>query len=157
MQVQIWASNKIHKEERSPMGKWDVQSLIASSSELYGLEKLGKEGGVPRHVTFAFKNQVRCRIIWMTMRLQRPGSSSVHFEKDFNLLSLDENPFAQPPNRRASFGGAIESDPCLHARRIIVMGKPVTQESELASSKSSDQLNSRHLLDIAPQLNRFKV
>ncbi|KAH9726112.1 hypothetical protein KPL70_008134 [Citrus sinensis] len=39
IKVQIWASNKIHREERSSMGKWDVQSLITSSSDLYGPEK----------------------------------------------------------------------------------------------------------------------
>lgn len=155
--VQIWASNKIHKEERSAVGKWDVQSLIASSSECFGPEKLDGEGGVPRHVKFAFRNPVRCRIIWITMRLQRPGSSSVSFEKDLNLLSLDENPFAQPPSRRASFGGAVESDPCLHAKRILVMGNPVRKDAELTSSQSSDQLNVKNLLDRAPQLNRFKV
>ncbi|KAH9782940.1 retrovirus-related pol polyprotein from transposon RE2 [Citrus sinensis] len=37
--VQIWASNKIHREERSSMRKWDVRSLITSSSDLYGPEK----------------------------------------------------------------------------------------------------------------------
>ncbi|KAH9782879.1 putative phosphoinositide phosphatase SAC9 [Citrus sinensis] len=36
--LQIWASNKIHREERSSRGKWDVQSLITSSSDLYGPE-----------------------------------------------------------------------------------------------------------------------
>lgn len=157
MQVQIWASNKIHKEERSVMGKWDVQSLIASSSEFYGPEKSGREDRVPRHVKFAFQNPARCRIIWITMRLSRPGSRSVNFERDFNLLSLDENTFAQPPSRRASFGGAVESDPCLHAKRILVMGNPVRKDAELTSSQSLNQLNLKNFLDRAPQLNRFKV
>lgn len=155
LQVQIWASNKIQKEERSCMGKWDVQSLATSSSEIYGPEKLGAEDKVPRHVKFTFKNPVRCRIIWITLRLQRPGSSSVNFEKDFNLLSLDENPFAQA-NRRASFGGAVENDPCLHARRILVAGTPVKNETGL-TSQSPDHMNFNSWLDRAPQLNRFKV
>lgn len=153
--VQIWASNKIQKEERSCMGKWDVQSLATSSSEIYGPEKSGAEDKVPRHVKFTFKNPVRCRIIWITLRLQRPGSSSVNFEKDFNLLSLDENPFAQA-NRRASFGGAVENDPCLHARRILVAGTPVKNETGL-TSQSPDQMNFNSWLDRAPQLSRFKV
>ncbi|XP_011037364.1 PREDICTED: probable phosphoinositide phosphatase SAC9 isoform X2 [Populus euphratica] len=153
--VQIWASNKIQKEERSCMGKWDVQSLATSSSGIYGPEKLGAEDKVPRHVKFTFKNPVRCRIIWITLRLQRPGSRSVNFEKDFNLLSLDENPFAQA-NRRASFGGAVENDPCLHAQRILVAGTPVKNETGL-TSQSPDQMNFNSWLDRAPQLNRFKV
>ncbi|KAB5530058.1 hypothetical protein DKX38_020139 [Salix brachista] len=153
--VQIWASNKIQKEERSCMGKWDVQSLATSSSEIYGPEKLGAEDKVPRHVKFTFKNPVRCRIIWITLQLRRPGSSSINFEKDFNLLSLDENPFAQA-NRRASFSGAVENDPCLHARRILVAGAPVKNEMGL-TSQSPDQMKFNSWLDRAPQLNRFKV
>ncbi|KDP35146.1 hypothetical protein JCGZ_10680 [Jatropha curcas] len=149
--VQIWASNRIEKEERSCMGKWDVQSLAPSSSEIYGPENSGRENKVPRHVKFSFRNPVRCRIIWVTLRLQRPGSSSVNFD----LLSLEENPFAQV-NRRASFGGSVENDPCLHARRILVVGTPVRKEMGL-SSQDSDQMNFNGWLERAPQLGRFKV
>ncbi|KAM3270194.1 putative phosphoinositide phosphatase SAC9 [Capsicum chacoense] len=109
--VQIWVSSKIHKEERSCVGKWDMRSLITSSSELCGLEKSSE---VPRHVKYSFRNPVRCRMIWITLRLQKVGSSSVNFEKDFSRLSLEENPFSEPV-RRASFGEPVESDPCLHA------------------------------------------
>ncbi|XP_052172812.1 probable phosphoinositide phosphatase SAC9 isoform X1 [Diospyros lotus] len=160
--VQIWASNKIHKEERSCMGKWDVRSLLTSSSELCGPEDFRKANftckgnTVPRHVKFAFRNPVRCRIIWITLRLQKAGSSSLNFEKDFNLLSLDENPFAQL-DRRASFGGAVESDPCLHAKRILVVGSAVRKDLGLTSPQGSDQISLRTWLSEAPQLNRFKV
>ncbi|XVF29593.1 hypothetical protein REPUB_Repub15cG0135400 [Reevesia pubescens] len=154
--VQIWASNKIHREERSCVGKWDVQSLITSSPEFYGPEKSAREDKLPRHIKFTFRNPVRCRIVWITLRLQRPGSSSVNFDKDFNLLSLDENPFAQE-TRRASFGGAIESNPCLHAKRILIAGSPVRKEMGVTSSQNTDQMNYRNWLDRAPQLNRFKV
>lgn len=137
------------------MGKWDVQSLIKSSSEYYGPEKLDKEDKVPRHVKFTFRNPVRCRIIWITLRLPRPGSSSFSYE-NLNLLSLDENPFAQV-NRRASFGGSASSEPCLHAKRILVVGRPLKKDMALASSQSTDQLNVKGWSDRAPQLNRFKV
>ncbi|XP_075098514.1 putative phosphoinositide phosphatase SAC9 isoform X4 [Nicotiana tabacum] len=150
--VQIWASNKIHKEERSCVGKWDMKSLITSSSELCGQEKSSE---VPRHVKFSFHNPVRCRIIWITLRLQKIGSSSVNFEKDLSLLSLEENPFAEPV-RRASFGGTVESDPCLHAKRILVVGSPMRKDVG-ASSQGSDQINTRNWLDKPPPLNRFKV
>ncbi|XP_050383485.1 probable phosphoinositide phosphatase SAC9 [Argentina anserina] len=153
--VQIWASNKIHKEERSCMGKWDVQSLIASSSEYFGPEKLVREDQVPRHVKFAFKNPVRCRIIWITLRLQRPGLSSLNFE-NLNLLSLDENPFAEV-TRCASFGGAVEREPCLHAKRILVVGSPVKKDIARTSSQGSDQMNMKSWLERDPQLNRFRV
>ncbi|KAL5578722.1 hypothetical protein UlMin_011164 [Ulmus minor] len=153
--VQIWASNKIHKEERSCVGKWDVQSLISSSSEYYGQEKLDREDTAPRDVKFIFRNPVRCRIIWITLRLPRPGSSSLNFE-NLNLLSLDENPFAQV-SRRASFGGSVGSEPCLHARRILVVGRPVKNDTTLASSQSTDNINVKNWLDRPLQLQRFKV
>lgn len=155
LQVQIWASNKIHKEERSSMGKWDVQSLISSSSEFSGPEKSAVEDKAPRHVKFTFRSPIRCRIIWITLRLQRPGSHSVNFERDFILLSLDENPFAQP-NRRASFGGSAESDPCIHAKRILVVGSSVKKEMEVAT-QGSEQMNLRNWLERPPKLNRFRV
>ncbi|GAV92669.1 hypothetical protein CFOL_v3_36049, partial [Cephalotus follicularis] len=135
------------------VGKWDVESLIKSSPEFYGPEKSSREDKAPRHVKFAFKNPVRCRIISITLRLQRPGSNSVNFGTDFNLLSLDENPFAEV-NRRASFGGTIESNPCLHARRILVIGSSVKEE---LSSQGPEQVNFKSWLEKAPQLNRFKV
>ncbi|KGN54995.1 probable phosphoinositide phosphatase SAC9 isoform X1 [Cucumis sativus] len=158
--VQIWGSNFIHKEERSYVGKWDVQSLIPSSFDFSEPEKKYSEDTVPRHVRFTFKNPVRCRIIWMTLRLQRPGSSSVNYERDFNLLSLDENPFAPvnpQVNRRASFGGSSEAIPCLHAKRIIIVGIPVRKETGLESSSGSDQMSNRTWLERAPQVRRFKV
>ncbi|KAK4803336.1 hypothetical protein SAY86_001539 [Trapa natans] len=153
--VQIWASNKIHREERSSLGKWDVQSLISSSTEFFGPEKSGVEDKAPRHIKFTFRNPVRCRILWITLRLQRPGSHSVNLERDFNLLSLDENPFAQP-NRRASFGGSAESDPCIHAKRILVIGTSVKKEIEVAP-QGPEQMNLRKWLEIPPKLNRFRV
>lgn len=154
-QVQIWASNKIGKEEKSCTGKWDVHSLLSSSPDLYGPEGSGVKK-VPRHIKFSFRNPVRCRIIWITLRLQRPGSSSMNFENNFNLLSLDENPFAQV-DRRASFGGASEREPCLHAKRILVVGSPVRNGINLMSLEASDQLKLRSWLERPPQLSRFKV
>lgn len=130
--------------------------MITSSSEFYGPENFKTENCVPRHVKFTFKSSVRCQILWITLRLQRPGSRSLNFEKDFNLLSLDENPFAQV-SRRSSFGGVEQDEPCLHAKRIIVVGSPVREELGLAPSQNSNQMSIRSLLEKAPQVNRFKV
>lgn len=154
--VQIWASNKISKEERSCMGKWDVQSLLKSSPEYYGPEKSDSVGMVPRHIKFSFRNPIRCRIIWIMLRLQRPGSASVSFKNDFNLLSLDENPFAQP-TRRASFGAPDERDPCIHAKKILVVGTPLRKDMGLMTPEGSEQIKLRNWLERVPQLNRFKV
>ncbi|KAG9135943.1 hypothetical protein Leryth_025787 [Lithospermum erythrorhizon] len=151
--VQIWASNKLQKDDRSCVGKWDVGSLITSSSELCGPEKELKENGSPRHLKFEFKKTVQCRVIWMTLRLQRAGSSSINFENDINLLSLDENPFAF--ERRASIGGP-STEPCLHAKRILVTGRTVRQDVE-ASQQSSEEIKIKTWLERPPQLQRFKV
>lgn len=145
MQVQVWASNKIHKEERTIMGKWDVRSLITSSPELCGPEKPGN----PRHINFSFRNPVVCCMIWLKLSIQKGGSSSsVNFDNDFDLLSLDENPFSRQ--------SPLESDPCLHAKRIIVVGIPVKIDTS-SSVQRSDQISIRSWLEKAPPLNRFKV
>ncbi|KAF3523617.1 hypothetical protein F2Q69_00049533 [Brassica cretica] len=153
--VQIWASNDINREARTLMGKWDVQSFVRSSPELYGPEKPGREGRAPRHIKFAFKKPIRCRIIWVTLRLPEVGSSSVSLDRNINLLSLDENPFAAIP-RRASFGATIESEPCLHAKRILVSGNTVSNKT-LASLQSVESMSVRNWLDRAPRLNRFLI
>ncbi|KNA08907.1 hypothetical protein SOVF_158480, partial [Spinacia oleracea] len=154
--VQIWASNKISKEERSCVGKWEVQSFLQSSPEYYGPEKFDAVGTAPRYINFSFRNPVRCRVIWIMLRLQRAGSASVNFGSDFNLLSLDENPFVQP-TRRASFGSLDEKDPCLHAKRILVLGTQLKKDTELTAPEGSEQLKLQNWLQKAPQLNRFKV
>ncbi|XP_057546802.1 probable phosphoinositide phosphatase SAC9 isoform X2 [Amaranthus tricolor] len=154
--VQIWASNKISKEERSCVGKWEVQSFLQSSPEYYGQEKIDAAGSTPRHIKFSFRNPVRCRIIWIMLHLQRVGSTSVNFGHDFNLLSLDENPFSQP-TRRASFGSLDERDPCLHAKKIIVFGTQLKKDVGLSEPEGAEQLKLQNWLQKPPQLNRFKV
>uniref|UniRef100_A0A1D1ZIN1 Uncharacterized protein C1093.03 n=1 Tax=Anthurium amnicola TaxID=1678845 RepID=A0A1D1ZIN1_9ARAE len=152
--VQIWAGNKINREERSCMGRWDVQSLVRTS-ELYGPESAGSDRDVPRHVKFCFRNPVRCRIIWVTLTLRKIGSNSVNLEKEYNLLSLDES-FLQP-HRRASFSGTLRSDPCIHAKRLIVFGSPVMKESTADLAQGSDNMNINAWLERAPKLGRFRV
>ncbi|MFS7906986.1 putative SAC domain-containing protein [Helianthus anomalus] len=151
--VQIWTSNNIHKEERSCVGKWDVRSLITSSPQLCGPEQSGNEDQTPRHVRFDFRNTVRCRLIWVKLSIQKVVSSSVSFGKDFNLLSFNEDP-PFGPGRRASIGGTSESDPCIHAKRILVVGCPV----KLDIGRSFEHASSiKNWLEKAPLLNRYKV
>lgn len=144
MKVQVWASNKVDKAERTIMGKWDVGSIITSSPELCGPEKPGN----PRHINFSFRNPVCCRIIWIKMSIQKVGSSA-SFSNDFDLLSLDENPFSR------SLSLPVETDPCLHAKRIIVVGNPVKIDTPAA--QNSDRSSIKNWLEKAPPLNIFKV
>lgn len=151
MQVEIWASNSILKEERSHMGKWDVESLLKADS--YGSEKPSKEDRLPRHVKFSFKNRVRCRIIWIALHLKGSASHGTNLD-DLNLLSLDENPFSL---NHSSVGGSSESESSIHAKKIIIVGSPAGQEVGPGSTQSSEQLKLKNWLDRPPQLNRFKV
>ncbi|KAG9455349.1 hypothetical protein H6P81_008253 [Aristolochia fimbriata] len=144
--VQIWASNKINKEERSCIGRWDVQSLISSVVDK----------DVPRHYKFAFRNPVRCRIVWITLSLRQPASGSVHLARDYSLLSLDEADFSQP-KRRASFGALPEIDPCINAKRLLVVGSLVHNDVGSTSIQISDKTNVRAWLEKAPPVGRFKV
>ncbi|KAI3511442.1 hypothetical protein L1887_18595 [Cichorium endivia] len=157
--VQIWASSKIHKEERSCVGKWDVKSHLTSSPELCGPEESTKDGQgqTPRHIKFEFRNPVRCRMIWIKLSIQKVGSNSVSFENDFNLLSFDESP-ASGPGRRASIAGTSESLPSLHAKRILVVGFPVKADMRRSSSQRSEHASSiKNWLEKPPMLNRYKV
>ncbi|XP_039145978.1 probable phosphoinositide phosphatase SAC9 [Dioscorea cayenensis subsp. rotundata] len=155
--VQIWASNKINREERSCMGKWDLQSLASSSPQLYGPEKVGSEKNVPRHIKFLFRNSVRCRIIWIMLTLPQFGSRSLNLEEDYNLLSLDDSSFPDT-KRRASFSGSIGSQPFIHAKRLIVFGKPLRKEiGSDTSMQTPENLKFRNLSDRPPQTNRFRV
>ncbi|XP_010916119.1 probable phosphoinositide phosphatase SAC9 [Elaeis guineensis] len=155
--VQIWASNTIHRDERSFMGKWDVKSLISSSQQLCGPEKPGAESDIPRHMKFQFRNPVQCRIIWMTLTLSQHASSSMNLEEEYNLLSLDENPFAKP-DAPASFCGTDKNVTCIHAKRIVVFGKSVRKElGQDASPQAHEMIKMKSFLERSPQLSRFRV
>ncbi|XP_020520412.1 probable phosphoinositide phosphatase SAC9 isoform X2 [Amborella trichopoda] len=156
--VQIWVSNKVNKEERSCMGKWDMRSLIDSSSEFSGPEDSKSEKDVPRHLRFPFRNPVRCRIIWIIFGLRNPGSSSMNsLERGYSLLSLEEGP-SHPVNRRYSFGVGDNSASCIHAKRLLVLGKSIRKDlGPGAPIPSSDKINLKAWLERPPQLGRFKV
>ncbi|KAJ6824952.1 putative phosphoinositide phosphatase SAC9 [Iris pallida] len=151
--VQIWASNKINREERSCMGRWDIQSLISSSPHLCGQEKASGDDDVPRHVKFHFRNPVRCRIIWITITL--PQTCSL-LEEQYNLLSLDDSSF--PKSNNASFGSTVKHEPFIHAKRILVFGYSVKSDiSQGASLQNTEIIKMRSYLDRSPQLGRFRV
>ncbi|CAA6664754.1 unnamed protein product [Spirodela intermedia] len=137
--VNIWAGDKINREERSFIGKWNLQSLSAAS-ELHGPEHPGRDRDTPRHVKFQFRNPVRCRIIWVTLTLQKAGTSSVNLEREYNLLSLDD-PFSQPPAGGSFSEAAVGSDPRIHAKRLIVFGSRLVKEPRVDSSQGLDNMN----------------
>ncbi|PKA51081.1 putative phosphoinositide phosphatase SAC9 [Apostasia shenzhenica] len=153
--VQIWASNKIHKDARSLMGKWDVHSLISSSPHLFGPEKSDYDNDVPRHVKFLFPKTVRCRIIWIALSLVNSGLAS-DLNEDFDLLTFDENPFAKP-TALGSSSVTTASDACIHAKRIIVFGSSMKMDVQDSPSQILEMMKVTNFLEKPPQWSRFRV
>lgn len=157
LQIQIWASNKIHRDERSFVGKWDSKSILSSSPQVHGPEILGREDEIPRHVKLQFRNPVRCRIIWLSVSLPQLDSGLTGLEDECNLLSFDDN-FCLKPIPSSSFGNDPTSSRCIHAKRLIVFGKPVEKEIEQAISiEAPEVMKMKRLQERAPQLGRFRV
>ncbi|WOL11732.1 putative phosphoinositide phosphatase SAC9 [Canna indica] len=155
--VQIWASNTIHTDKRSSMGMWDLKSLISSSPQLCGREKLNSEKEIPRHIKFEFRNPVRCRIVWIRLTLPQLGPSSVSLEEEYNLLSFDEN-YSIKPKLPDSSSCIVKNNQCIHAKRLIVFGKSVRKEMDQdVSTLAPEMMKVRSFLERSPQLSRFRV
>ena len=148
VQVEIWANNKIHREERTFIGKWDIQDIVSSSPHLCGPEKSSSMSEEPRHVKFHFPNPIRCRIVSIKMTLPHIGSRSTKFSEEFDLLSLGDNSFyeSKPTNPHNSF---------IHAKRIIVFGSSLRKEME--PDTSGGIMGMKSYLDRSPPLGRFRV
>ncbi|OEL28911.1 putative phosphoinositide phosphatase SAC9 [Dichanthelium oligosanthes] len=146
--VEIWASNKIHQEDRTFIGKWDVQDIISSSPQLYGPEKSSSLSEEPRHIKFHFPNPIRCRIISIKMTLPHIGSRSTKFGEEFDLLSLGDSSFyeSKPTNPQNSF---------IHAKRIIVFGSSLRKE--MGPDTSGAIVKMKSYLDRSPPLGRFRI
>lgn len=148
VQVEIWASNKIHREDRTFIGKWDVQDIISSSPQLCGPEKSSRLSEEPRHMKFHFPNSIRCRIISIKMTLAHSGSHSTNFSEEFDLLSLGDSSFyeSKPTNPQNSF---------IHAKRIVVFGNSLRKD--MGSDTSVGIMRMKSYLDRSTPLGRFRV
>ncbi|KAF8722092.1 hypothetical protein HU200_022728 [Digitaria exilis] len=146
--VEIWASNKIQREDRTFIGKWDVQDIISSSPQFCGPEKSSSMSEEPRHIKFHFPNPIRCRIVSIKMTLHHTGSRSTKFSEEFDLLSLGDSSFyeSKPTNQHNSF---------IHAKRIIVFGSSLRKEMGPDTSGAIMRMNS--YLDRSPPLGRFRI
>ncbi|RLM92305.1 putative phosphoinositide phosphatase SAC9 [Panicum miliaceum] len=146
--VEIWASNKMHREDRTFIGKWDVQDIVSSSPHLCGPEKSSSMIEEPRHVKFHFPNPIRCRIVSIRMTLPHIGSRSTKFSEEFDLLSLGDSSFYESKliNPQNSF---------IHAKRILVFGSSLRKEMEPDTSGGIMRMKS--YLDRSPPLGRFRI
>ena len=148
VQVEIWANNKIQRDDRTFIGKWDVQDMIVSSPQLRGPENSSSLDEPPRHIKLHFPNPIRCRIITIKMTLPHIGSRSTKFNEEFDLLSLDESSFidSKPNGPHNSF---------IHAKRIVVFGSSLPKE--MGPDTSVGIMRMKSYLDGSAQLGRFRV
>ncbi|KAJ4765502.1 hypothetical protein LUZ62_075877 [Rhynchospora pubera] len=150
--VEIWASNKVGREERSFIGKWNVKSLIQSSPELIGPEESSNTNN-PRNIKFPFSNPIRCRIIWIKMSLSQLDSRPSDLQRDFDLLSFD-NSFAEAKPSRGF--EADTKNAVIHAKRIIVFGKSL--RPEIGQDASVPELmRMKTFINRSPQFGRFRI
>lgn len=148
--LDVWSGNWITETDRNFIGSWDLRNEVAAAPYVYGQEP---SGGPPRSLYFKFKKYENCRILWLKLTLQSPSKASL--DPKFDLLSLD----ASSTNKQRSFGGAV-APPCIHARRIIVVGKHLQQEISdptppLAYASNKQAL--RNMLEQPVLSGRFKV
>ncbi|XP_078444731.1 putative phosphoinositide phosphatase SAC9 isoform X2 [Wolffia australiana] len=151
--INIWSGDKINKEDRSFVGKWNMQSLTGVT-ELSGPENPHK--GSPRHATFNFQSPIRCRILWITFTLQETGSSSVNLERDCSLLSLDDH-YPLPLASRSLTRDTGGNDPHIHARRLIVFGKLLKKEQRNDPSNGFGNTSANPWLERLPTQGRFRI
>uniref|UniRef100_A0A0D9V0Q7 Phosphoinositide phosphatase SAC9 n=1 Tax=Leersia perrieri TaxID=77586 RepID=A0A0D9V0Q7_9ORYZ len=146
--VEIWAGNKIHREDRTFIGKWDVHDIILSSPHLCGHEKTSSMSEAPRHIKFHFPNSIRCRIVSIKMTLNHTTSHSTKFSEDFDLLSLNEGSFSEP-------APTIPHNSFIHAKRIVIFGN--TLRKEINPDTSVGIMKMKNYLDRSQPLGRFRI
>uniref|UniRef100_A0ACD5VBY1 Uncharacterized protein n=3 Tax=Avena sativa TaxID=4498 RepID=A0ACD5VBY1_AVESA len=146
--VEIWASNKIQRDDRTFIGKWDVQDMIVSSPQLCGPENSSSLDKAPRHIKIHFPNPIRCRIVTIKMTLPQIDSRSTMFNEEFDLLSLDGSSFidSKPKSAQNSF---------IHAKRIVVFGSSLPKE--MGPDTSAGLMRMKSYLDGSPSLGRFRI
>ncbi|KAM0878793.1 hypothetical protein ACQ4PT_034649 [Festuca glaucescens] len=145
--VEIWASNKIQRDDRTFIGKWDVQDMIVSSPQLCGPENSSSLDKAPRHIKLHFPNPICCRIITIKMTLPQIGSHSTMFNEEFDL-SLDESSFIDSKPKRAH-------NSFIHAKRIVVFGSSLPKE--MGPDTSAGLMRMKSCLDGSPSLGRFRI
>ncbi|KAF0905503.1 hypothetical protein E2562_007306 [Oryza meyeriana var. granulata] len=146
--VEIWAGNKIHREDRTFIGKWDIHDIISSSPHLCGPEKTSSMSEEPRHIKFHFPNPIRCRIVSIRMTLNHIASHSTKFSEEFDLLSLSEGTFSEskPITPQNSF---------IHAKRIVIFGN--TLRKEINPDTSAGIMRMKTYVDRSQPLGRFRI
>uniref|UniRef100_A0A0E0C1S9 Phosphoinositide phosphatase SAC9 n=1 Tax=Oryza meridionalis TaxID=40149 RepID=A0A0E0C1S9_9ORYZ len=146
--VEIWAGNKINREDRTFIGKWDVHDMMLSSPHLSGPQKTSSMSEEPRHIKFHFPNPIRCRIVSIKMTLNHIDSHSTKFSEEFDLLSLSEGTFSEskPTTPQNSF---------IHAKRIVIFGNTLRKETN--PDTSMGLMRMKTYLDRSQPLGRFRI
>ncbi|KAI5078715.1 hypothetical protein GOP47_0006386 [Adiantum capillus-veneris] len=150
--LEIWSGNWITETDRTLIGKWDLKDEVAAAPHLFGQEPPGQNEGQPlRALRLQFNNYKKCRILWLKLTLQGPLKSSL--DSKFDLLNMGTSTVV----KQRSFGSDTEP-PCIHARRILVVGKQLQDipDPSLTSLVPMKQAW-RNMLEQPVLTGRFKV
>lgn len=152
--LDVWCGNLITETERTFIGRWDIKNEAAAAPYVYGREPPEKcKGQVPRHLYFRFKKYEQCRILWLKLTL--PNASKALPDMNFDLLNLASASLS-PQKERAFVGQKVS--PCIHSRRILVLGKHIHDVSNLSLSvQTSARLAWKNLMEQPVLSGRFKV
>ena len=149
--MDVWAGNWITETNRTLVGRWDLGKEAAASPNVFGEEQSGNvndQTGL-RFLSFQFSKREQCRILWVKLTLQ--NSSRVSVDSRLDLLSL------APSSKRNESSGATWAPPCIHARRIIVVGSSLQDKSDLMQNNSVLKQNWRNFLEQPVSYGRLKV
>lgn len=149
--LEVWSGNWITETGRSFIGSWDLKTEVAAAPHLYGEQISGESGSRPlRALSLKFKKYEHCRILWLKLTLQNPSRASL--DSKFELMS-----FGTSSIKQKSHGGAVEP-PCIHARRIIVVGKHLQEPSDSEGpAPTSTKQAWRTMLEQPVPSGRFKI
>lgn len=150
--LELWSGNWITETDRTFIGRWDLKNEVAAAPHLYGQEYSGgNEGRQLRALCLKFNKYEQCRMLWLKLTLQIPSKASL--DSKFDLLSFGTSSSI----KQRSYGGAMDP-PCIHARRIIVMGKHLKEISDPASPAPISMKQAwRNMLEQPVVSGRFKV
>jgi hypothetical protein len=125
---------------RKYLGRWDVAVAAESggAQHIYGPQDDPK---IPRQIRYQITAPIHCRVIWLKFSL----SASAQTVPD--LFSFDERPTTSAMGL-----------PCLHAKRIMVLGKQAVEDEDINYTASmSEKLALRNMLEASARWSRLRV
>jgi hypothetical protein len=127
--------------ERKYLGRWD----IAQAAEAAGTQHIYRpnDGSTPCPISYQLASPVRCRLVYLKFTLRAPSTQAVP-----DLLFFDETPSSSSSHGGPSF---------LHAKRILVLGKPYLDEENFNLDASMERISLKNMLEAPTRFSRLRV